>query len=66
MTTIVPQSLSVTGYITTKKVVSTGPTSSAWIPTGYMIVNDDISVDEVANHILKNIFVAEGEKLSQQ
>ncbi|UJR19268.1 hypothetical protein I4U23_022397 [Adineta vaga] len=49
-------------YISKTKIVSTGSTSSAWIRTGQIIMNNY----RTANHILTNIFVVEGEKLRQQ
>ncbi|CAF1374367.1 unnamed protein product [Adineta ricciae] len=61
------QSSFVTKYISMEKVISTDSTSSAWIRTGYIIsMTNDRSVDDFANHILENIFVAEGDKLRQQ
>ncbi|CAF1674227.1 unnamed protein product, partial [Adineta ricciae] len=66
MRVTVPRSLPVTNYVSMKKVVSTGISSSAWIRTGYMIVDDGTTAEQAANQVLTNVFVAGGERLLQQ
>ncbi|CAF0885106.1 unnamed protein product [Adineta steineri] len=66
MRATVPRSLPVTNYVSMKKVVSTGPMSSAWIRTGHMIVDDGTTADQAANQVLTNVFVSGGERLRQQ
>ena len=61
-----PRSLPVTNYVSMKKVVATSSTSSAWIRTASMIVDDGTTVDEAANQVLMDVFVAGGERLRQQ
>ncbi|CAF3329338.1 unnamed protein product [Rotaria sp. Silwood2] len=62
----VPRSLPVTNYVSMKKVVSTGSTTSAWIRTGHMLVDDGTTVDQAAYQVLMGVFVAGGERLRQQ
>ncbi|CAF1439595.1 unnamed protein product [Rotaria sordida] len=62
----VPRSLPATNYISMKKVVSTGPTSSAWIRTGQMLVDDGTTAEQAADQVLTDVFVAGGERPRQQ
>jgi len=66
MRTTAPPGLPVSNYFSVKKVVSTGPNSSAWIRTGQMVVDDGTTVDQAANQVLTDVYIAGGERLLKQ